>query len=68
VQPLIRDGRITCRHEAGEGDDAGHSRLTFFFRNRRLRVIVTERGTIIQQSAVDFGERPLGDSSRRLGE
>lgn len=68
VQPLIRDGKITCRHEVGEGEDAGRSRLTFFFRNRRLRLVVTETGTIIQQSAVDFGERPLPDNLRRSSE
>ena len=67
VQPLIRDGKITCRHEVGEGDDAGCSRLSFFFGNRWHR-LVTETGTINQQSAVDFGERPLPDNLRRFSQ
>ena len=40
VQPLIRDGKITSRHERGEAADAGRSRLTFFLGNRRFHVIV----------------------------
>lgn len=68
VQPLIRSGKITCRHEVGEGDDAGRFRLSFFFGNRRLRLIVNETGSIIQQSAVDFGGLPLPASLRMRSE
>lgn len=67
VQSLIRDGRITSRHERGEGADAGRSRLTFFLGNRRFRVVVGEAGQIIQRSVVDFGDRALPNALRRPG-
>lgn len=65
VQSLIRDGKITSRHERGEGADAGRSRLTFFLGNRRFNLIVDEAGRIVQRSAVDFGDRALPRALRR---
>jgi hypothetical protein len=59
VHSHIRDGKITSRHERGEGVDAGRSRLTFFLGNRRLHFIVGKDGEIVHQSAVDFGNVPL---------
>mgnify|MGYP005806691193 CR=1 FL=1 len=67
VQSLIREGRITSRHERGEGADASRVRLTFFLGNRRFCVIVDETGRIIQRSAVDFGDRALPGALRRPG-
>ena len=67
VQPLIRNGKITSRHERGEGADAGRSRLTFFLGNRRFQLIHDEAGQIIQRSAVDFGDRVLPGGLRRPG-
>ena len=67
VQPLIRSGEITSRHERGVGEDAGRSRLTFFLGNRRFRLVVDESGRVIENSAIDFRERPLPAALRRGG-
>ena len=67
VQPLIRRGEITSRHERGVGEDAGRSRLTFFLGNRRFRLVVDDAGRVIENSAVDFRDRPLPAALRRSG-
>jgi len=59
VQGLMRHGEITSLCERGVGSDAGRHRLTFFYQNRRLRLIVDGAGSIIQRSAVNFGDVPL---------
>jgi hypothetical protein len=68
VQPLLREGKITSRHERGEGADVGRSRLTFFLDNRRFHIIVSETGQIIRRSAIDFGDRALPAALRKPGE
>ena len=65
VLPLLREGKITSRHERGEGADAGRSRLTFFLDNRRFHIIVSETGQIIRRSSIDFGDRALPAALRR---
>ncbi len=67
VPGLLRDGKITSRHERGEGVDAGRSRLTFFLGNRRFHVIIDDIGQIIQRSAIDFGDLALPATLRRPG-
>lgn len=67
LQALMREGQITSMCERGDDADAGRHRLTFFYRNRRLRLIVDEAGNILQRSAIDFGERPLPAGMRRPG-
>lgn len=67
VQLLIREGKITSRHERGEGADAGRSRLTFFHGNRRFHLIVGADGDIVHRSAIDFGDVPLPAALRRPG-
>jgi hypothetical protein len=67
VQELIRSGRITSRHERGEGADVGRSRLTFFYGNRRFHIIVSDTGEILQRAVVDFGEHPLPRTLRGPG-
>ena len=42
AEPLLREGKITCRHERGEGAKVGRSRLTFFLHNHRVHIIVGE--------------------------
>jgi hypothetical protein len=64
VPAYMRDGKITSRYERGVGDDAGRHRLTFFFANRRLRLVLDERGNILQRSALDYGDRPLPPALR----
>jgi hypothetical protein len=64
VQTLMRSGELTSRCEAGEGEDAGLTRLTFFLRGARFRIIVDAAGRILRRSTIDFGERPLPRSLR----
>lgn len=67
VQAFIRDGKITSRHERGEGEDAGRARLTFYLDNRRFHIIVNQNGQMIRRSSIDFGDRPLPASLRKAG-
>jgi len=59
VQLRMREGKITVLRERGVDEDAGRHRLTFFYENRRFRLIVDETGNAVQRSTLDFGERPL---------
>jgi hypothetical protein len=63
----LREGRITSLCERGIDDDRGRYRLTFFSGTRRFRLVVDERGAIVQRSAIDFGDMPLPASARRPG-
>ncbi|RBP04135.1 hypothetical protein DFR50_1407 [Roseiarcus fermentans] len=64
VQPLMRSGELTSRCEVGQDQDAGLTRLTFFLRSRRFRIVVDSSGRILRRSTIDFGERPLPPSLR----
>ncbi len=50
VQELMREGEITSLCERGEGEDAGRMRLTFWYGDRALRLILSDAGTLISQS------------------
>jgi hypothetical protein len=63
----MRKGTITSLRESGVDADQGRHRLTFFSEHRRFRVVVDEQGTIIQRSAVDFGDSTLPKSVRKPG-
>jgi hypothetical protein len=65
VQPLMREGKITTLSEHGIEDDAGTYRLTFFYNNRRARLIVSEQGHILRRSRIDFGDRATPAMLRR---
>ena len=65
VQDLMREGKITSLCERGVDDDAGRFRLSFFYENVRLRLIVDEAGDVVQRSTVDFGNRRLPISMRK---
>jgi Family of unknown function (DUF6522) len=65
VQTLMREGKITSRHERGIDEDAGRRRLTFFLEHRRLSLVVDEAGNVIQRSVIDFGDRPVPAGLRR---
>lgn len=67
LRQQMRSGRITSLSERGTGEDLGRYRLTFFSEHRRFRVVVDERGAIIQRSAVDFGEATLPRPARKPG-
>src|SRR4051794_194766 len=56
---LVRSGHITSLCESGVGADEGHFRLTFFFRGKRLRLIVDRCGHQTRMTMIDFGDRPL---------
>ena len=55
VVVLLRSGEITSKSEQGIGEDAGFHRLTFYYGNRRFRVIIDETGQIVRGSTVNFG-------------
>jgi hypothetical protein len=67
VQPLMREGKITSVSEHGIDEDAGTYRLTFFYQNRRARLVVSERGRVLRRSRIDFGDHPKPAVMRRLG-
>jgi hypothetical protein len=59
---LMQDNAITSVCEKGVDVHAGEYRLSFFSRNRRVRLNVDECGRILRRSVIDFGERPLAGS------
>ena len=63
----MRAGKITTLAERGTDADFGRHRLTFFSEHRRLRLVIDERGTILQRSTLDFGDAPLPASTHRPG-
>jgi hypothetical protein len=65
VQPLMRSGEITSRCEFGQGEDAGFTRLTFFLRGARFRLVVDAAGRVVRRSTIDFGQRGLPPALRR---
>lgn len=67
VQDRIREGKITSLCERGVDEDAGRYRLTFFFGNRRFRLVVDEEGRIIQRATINFGDRRLPRAARKPG-
>ena len=67
LQEFMREGKITSLCERGVDDDLGRHRLTFFFGNRRLRLVVGQAGNVIRQSTIDFGDRPLPAAMHKPG-
>jgi hypothetical protein len=67
LRQQMREGRITGVSERGTGEDLGRHRLTFFSEHRRFRVVLDERGAIIQRSSIDFGDAKLPQSVRWPG-
>ena len=67
LQEGMRAGTITSLAERGVDADSGRHRLTFFSEHRRFRVVVDQTGTIIQRSALDFGNSSLPNSVRKPG-
>ncbi|MEP7245669.1 MAG: DUF6522 family protein [Gammaproteobacteria bacterium] len=53
VHHLLRKGKITSLCERGIDRDAGRHRLTFFHKNRRLRLVTDAAGSIIERSITD---------------
>jgi hypothetical protein len=65
VQVRMREAKITVLSERGVDEDAGRYRLTFFYENRRFRLVVDEEGNAVQRSTLDFGDHPLPNSMRK---
>lgn len=64
---LMRTKAVTSICERGVDDHEGHYRLSFFYRNRRLRLSVDPSGQVTRRMTVDFGERALPHQLRRPG-
>jgi uncharacterized protein DUF6522 len=62
---LIRSGEITSISEQGVVEDAGFQRLTFYYRNRRFRLVVDRAGQILRRSSVNFGQQGRPSRKRR---
>jgi len=65
VPVRMREGKITVLCERGFDEDTGRYRLTFFYENRRFRLVVDDAGNALQRSTVDFGDRPLPASMHK---
>ena len=57
VHPMMRDGRITSRCEAGVDEDAGRWRLTFFHGKRSCRITLGKDGTVMKRATFDIAAR-----------
>lgn len=51
----MREGQITSLCEAGEEEHAGRWRLTFRHQGRALRLVVDEKGEILNRSTFPIG-------------
>lgn len=50
IARAMSTGAITTRTERGEGEDAGRFRLSFFHRQKVLRLTVDEQGNILSRA------------------
>ena len=57
----LRAGEITSRCEAGQDEDAGRWRLTFFSGGRALRLVVDQAGTILTRTTYPAHPPAAGD-------
>jgi hypothetical protein len=58
LRVALREGRVTRTIEKGEGEDLGRYRVTFYAPTRRLRLLFTAQGVILQTSSADYSRRP----------
>jgi Family of unknown function (DUF6522) len=58
MRAALREGRVTRTIERGEGDDLGRFRVTFYAPTRRLRLLFTAQGAILQTSSADYSRKP----------
>ena len=65
VPELMRQGEITSICETGIRDDEGRRRMTFFFRNTRLSLVIDVDGRLLHWGKIGFGDKPLPSSLRR---
>ena len=57
LRAALHEGRVTRTVEKGEGEDAGRYRVTFYAPNRRLRLLFTDKGEILQTSSVAYSRK-----------
>lgn len=67
IPRLMRTEAITSICERGVDAHEGQYRLSFFYRNRRVRLSVAPTGQVLQRMTVDFGDRALPPQLRRAG-
>ncbi|MCF8470114.1 MAG: hypothetical protein K9G30_04970 [Parvibaculum sp.] len=67
VPQLMREHAITSLCEKGEGSHQGEFRLSFFFRNCRARLNITDSGRVLNRTIINFGDHPLPADLRRPG-
>jgi hypothetical protein len=60
VPALMRARAITSLCERGIEANDGEMRLSFFYRNRRVRLDIDRSGRILRRSTVDFGAPSSG--------
>lgn len=57
VPELMRNGQITSRHELGEGENSGRSRLTFFYGTQAYRLTIDDGGQILSRATYQVTAR-----------
>jgi hypothetical protein len=67
IPALMREQAITSICERGVDIHEGRFRLSFFYKNRRVRLSVDSAGRVLQHGTVDFGDRDLPPQLRRPG-
>ena len=67
VPELMRRQAITSICERGVDADDGRYRLSFFYRNRRVRLNVDPTGEIRKRMTIDFGEQKLPPQLHKPG-
>ena len=50
VLDLVHAGQITARCERGIVEDVGRTRLRFFYKGRRLQLIIDQEGRVLERS------------------
>lgn len=55
----MRSGKVTCLYERGIDEDEGRVRITFFSDTGQYRLVVDEKGQIVQRSLINLGNAPL---------
>ncbi|WP_299153647.1 DUF6522 family protein [uncultured Tateyamaria sp.] len=56
VQAEMRNGALTSRLETGIDEDAGKMRLTFLYKDKRVRLTCSEDGEVLSTVRVNTGE------------
>lgn len=57
IMGLMRNGAITSRFETGVGEDAGTHRLTFWYKDLKVRYICDDTGAVLKTSRVKAAPR-----------